>query len=210
MVESGLWLVNGWQTLDGGLIMKKYFHLIGILGLLLALYGLFSAIFFANIFWYSYFVIGGTFFLAYINFRCRKPSILEQQKIYLAKTYILYLLITFLIEAVGRFWLHFWEYPSFTLFDQIIHVFLIGYPFAFFFISESLTLIKKKVSSLTLTIVIATLANAFLHEIPNIFAWEWKYTIPLVTFEIFGINVVVLLGWVILIAVPLSVKKMVK
>lgn len=183
--------------------MKKYRGLIGIIGLLLALYGIISAIFYSNVTWYSYFTIGSTFFLAYLNSKIKNKSIFEKSKIQIAKTYGLYLIITILIEIVGRFLLHLWIYPSFNIAEQIIHVFLIGYPFAFFFIGESLTLIRKKVPSFTLTIIIATLINALLHELPNLFAWEWKYTIPYITVEILQINIVVIVGWAILIAVPI-------
>jgi hypothetical protein len=189
--------------------MKKYRGLIGIIGLLLAIYGLASAIFYSNVTWYSYFTIGGTFFLAYLNSRLKNKSIFEKSKIQIAKIYGIYFLITLLIEFVGRFLLHLWIYPSLNVTEQIINVFLIGYPFAFFFIAESLTLIRKKVHSFTLTIILATLINAFLHEVPNIFAWEWKYTIPYVTFEILQINIVVIVGWIILIAVPIFTDKLI-
>ena len=187
--------------------MKKYLHILGIIGLLLAIYGVASAILYSNVTWYSYFVFGFTFFLAWINQILNNDSLFEKSKIYLLKTYGLYLFFTILIEIVGRFILNFWHYPSFNLTDKVIHVFLIGYPFVFFSIYESFKLIRKKVPSLSVTIILATLINAFLHEVPNIFAWEWVYTIPYVTFEILQINVVVIVGWVILIAIPLITNK---
>lgn len=179
------------------------FIFIGIIGLLFAIYGVFSAILYSNATWYSYFVIGGTFFLAWINQIIKNDSIFEKSKIYLLKTYGLYLLFTIVIEIVGRFIFNFWHYPSFDLADKIIHVFLIGYPFAFFLIHESFKLIRKKVPSLAVTVIFTTLVNAFVHEVPNIFAWEWVYTIPYVTFEMLQINIVVIVGWVVLIAVPI-------
>jgi len=188
--------------------MKKYRGLIGIIGLLLAIYGVISAVFYSNVAWYSYFTIGGTFFLAYLNTKLKNKSIFEKSKIQIAKTYGSYLIITILIEIVGRFLLHLWIYPSFNITEQIIHVFLIGYPFAFFFIGESLILIRKKVHPFTLTIILATLINTFLHELPNLFAWEWRYTIPYVTFEILQINILVIVGWAILIAVPIITDKL--
>lgn len=187
--------------------MKKYFNILGIIGLLLAVYGVASAILYSNVTWYSYFVIGGTFFLAWINQILKNDSLFEKSKIYLLKTYAIYLFFTILIEIVGRFIFNFWNYPSFNLVDEIVHVFLIGYPFAFFFIHESFKLVQKKVHSLSVTIILATLINAFAHELPNIFAWEWIYTIPYVTFEILQINIVVIVGWVILIAIPLITKR---
>jgi len=187
--------------------MKKYFHILGIIGLFLAIYGVASAIIYSNVTWYSYFVIGGTFFLAWMNQILKNDSLFEKSKTYLLKTYGLYLLFTILIEIIGRFILNFLRYPSFNLADEVIHVFLIGYPFAFFFIHESFKLIRKKVPSLAATIILVTLINAFVHEVPNIFAWEWVYTIPYVTFEILQVNIVVIVGWFFLIAIPLITKR---
>ncbi len=187
--------------------MKKYFHILGVSGLLLATYGVVSAILYSNVIWYSYFTIGGTFFLAWINRILKNDPLFEKSKIYLLKTYGLYLFFTILIEIVGRFILNLWYYPFFDLTDEIIHGFLIGYPFAFFFIHESFKLIRKKVHSLTLTIILTTLINAFIHEVPNTFVWAWIYTIPYVTLEVLEINIVVIVGWVVLIAIPLITKR---
>jgi len=186
--------------------------IIGIVGFILFLYGIISAIFFSNIFWYSTFVIGGTLFLGYLNYKCKDDSILkifEKDKIKVLKIYLFYLLATILIEFSGRFILNLWAYPYFTGIDKIIHVFLIGYPFAFFFIYESFTLIKKLVKGTKLSIFLAIIINAFLHEIPNTFVWTWEYNIPYINFEILQINIVVIVGWSILIAVPLLRKKII-
>ncbi len=91
--------------------------------------------------------------------------------------------------------------------DEFVHVFLVGYPFAFFFVRESFIMISKKTGSLAPAIVLTTLVNAFIHEIPNTFVWEWVYNIPYVTLKIFQINIVVIAGWVILVSVPLLTKR---
>lgn len=187
--------------------MKKYYHILGIIGLFFAVYGMASAILCSNVTWYSYFVIGGTFFLAWINQILKNDSLFEKSKINLLKTYGLYLLSAILIEIIGRFILNFWHYLSFNFTDKVIHVFLIGFPFAFFFIHESFKLIRKKVPSLSIIIILTTFINAFVHEVPNTFAREWIYTIPYITFEILQINIVVIIGWVVLITVPLITKR---
>ena len=191
-------------------MMKKYFPILGIIGLLLAIYSIASATLYSNATWYSYFVIGGAFFLAWINQILKNDSLFEKSKIYLLKTYGLYLIFGILIEIVGRFILNLWHYPSFNFADEIIHVFLIAYPFAFFFVYESFKLIRKKTPSLLVTITIATFINAFIHELPNIFVWGWIYTIPYVALEILQINIVVIVGWIIIIAVPLITKRILK
>lgn len=187
--------------------MKTSYGIIGIIGLILAVYGLVSAVFYSNVTWYSYFVIGGTLFLAYINSKLKNESILGKSRIYFLKTYGLYLLFAVLIEIIGAFLLGFWEYPSFGVADKVIHVFLISYPFAFFFIHESFNLLRKIAPSYSLTIILAMLINAFLHELPNVFAREWVYTIPYLTLEILHINIVVIVGWLVLVAIPLLTKR---
>jgi hypothetical protein len=190
--------------------MKRYGFLIGAIGLVLFLYGIISAIFYSNAAWYSYFTVGGTFFLAYLNSRLKNKSLFGRSKVQIAKTYGFYLIAAIVIELIGRFWLHLWAYPSFNAAEQIIHVFLIGYPFIFFFINELLALVQRKVASFSLAVIITTLAGLLLSELPNLFASEWQYTIPYITFEILHINIVVIFGWVILVAVPILAKKMVR
>ena len=189
---------------------KKLVDIIGIIELILVIYGVISAIFFSNVFWYDYFTIGGTFFLGYINYKINNKSIfeiLEKNKTKFFKMYFLYVIAAIVIELIGRFILNFWDYPSLSPLEKVIHSFLIGYPFAFFFINESFILINKKIKLFSLALVSVIIINAFVHEIPNTFAWAWVYTIPYVTFEILHINIVVIVGWIVLVCVPLIVNK---
>jgi|APSaa5957512622_1039677.scaffolds.fasta_scaffold52954_1 hypothetical protein len=190
--------------------MKKYFHILGILGLLLAIYGVILAVFYSIVPWYIYFSVGGTFFLAWINLILKNDSLFGKNKNYILKTYLLYLFFTILIEIIGRGILNIWTYPFFNFTENVIHVFLIGYAFPFFFIHESFKLIKIKVGLLPLAMILTTLINAFVHEIPNTFAHEWVYNIPYFTLEILQINVIVIVGWIILISVPLITKRILK
>lgn len=181
-----------------------------MIGLVVVLYGLFSAISLSSQVWYSYFVIGGTFFIGYLNYKFKNKTLfwdLEKNKLKVLETYFFYIIATISIELVGRFWLHFWYYPNFGIAEQIVHVLLIGYPFAFFFIYESFVLLNKWIKKFSVLFIVSMITNAFLHEIPNIFAWEWIYTIPYIRLEIFQINIVVILGWSVLIAVPLITQK---
>lgn len=189
--------------------MKKYINALGIIGLLSVVYGVLSAILASNVIWFSYFAIGGTLFLAWINNMLKNDSLFEKSKIYVLKTYGIYLLFAILIEIVGELMLNLWNYPSFDLKSKVIHVFLIGYPFVFFFIHESFKIILKKVPSLSLAIILTTLINAFVNEIPNTFAWEWVYTIPYITFEILEINIIVIIGWIVLVTVPIITKRII-
>ena len=187
--------------------MEKRF--IGLFGSFLCLYGIFSAIKFGNVFWYTPFTIGGTLFLGYLNYNQKNENILtnlEKNPKRILKIYLIYILMALIIEYIGRFTLNLWTYEQFTKNQVIIHFFLIGYPLGFSFIYESFTLIKKRVKSFNQALMITSLVNAFLHEIPNTFAWAWTYAIPS-GFEIFKINIWVIIGWLILIEIPIIVNQ---
>ncbi|MCF7812354.1 hypothetical protein K9M59_02010 [Candidatus Gracilibacteria bacterium] len=188
--------------------MKKILpFLAGMLGLLFLLYGISSAILWGNVIWYSFFVIGGTLFLGWMNFYFRNNSIFEKSFSYILKAYVLYLVATLLIEYIGREIFGWWYYPEFSLNEKIIHVFLIGYPFGLFMIHESWKLIRTKISSFALALVGTTLINAFVAEWPNTFAWEWIYTVPYFPWEIFQINIFIIFMWVFLVFIPIVVEK---
>ena len=181
------------------------YNILGVASFIIVIYGIFSAINSKNIFWYSYFLLGGTFFIAYINFNLKNDSLIKRfrkNKLKEIKNYFYYIFIAMLIEIIGRHILNLWSYPNYNTLNIIINVFIIGYPMALFFVYESFILINKYFS-FNISIVICALINAFLHEIPNKFANEWTYNIPRITFEIFGLNILVIIGWFILIIIPL-------
>ena len=188
--------------------MKSY--LLGFLGFLLLVYGLVSSILYSNFTWYSYFVVGTTLFFAFINYLLKNDSLFEKNLKYLLKTYLTYILFTILIEVIGRFILHFWYYPHFNYINQLVHVLLIGYPFAFFSIYEFYKIINKYILNSILAVIVVTILCVFTHELPNIYSWEWIYTIPYIKFNILNINIIVIIGWVFLILVPLLTRRIVK
>jgi hypothetical protein len=170
---------------------------LGLIGVLFFLWGLVSAISLSSTIWYSYFVFGGTLFFAWINKTLKNESLFQKNLKYILKTYIAYLLFTVIIELIGRFIFELWLYPGFNTLQIIFHVFLIGYPFAF---------VSSKISSSAGAFVITVLASSLFHEIPNTFAREWVYLVPYIALEIFRVNILVILGWAILVAVPLITK----
>lgn len=180
-------------------------HYAGVLGLFAAAYGIWSAIFEANVFWYSYFVIGGTLFLAYVNYAMGNENLFEKCRkmpVRFAKLYAVFVCVGIASEAAGRMVLHLWYLHPFSLAEEILHVYAVGYPFALFLAYESFTIIRKHVKSLYASVIVATLSNAFVHEIPNTFAWAWTYTIPFVDIEIAKVNIIVIIGWSILVIIP--------
>ncbi len=183
---------------------------LGIAGFAMAAYGLVAAIVQGSVVWYSYFVIGGSLFLGLINYLLGRESLfsyLRNNKIRVLKTYILYVLGAIVIEFIGRFLLNLWYYPAFSVTEELIHVFLIGYPFAFFFLFESFVLARHFIMSFWPAFTFVAIISAFAHEVPNLYAFEWVYTVPYVTLAIFQINIVILIGWFVLVAVPIFVDK---
>jgi len=185
---------------------------VAIVSFLFFVYGLISA-FLGYIPWYSYFVVGGAIFLACINYTKGENTLIglyKENKKKLVEIYLLYTVAALLIELVGRGILGLWQYNFASSAAEIINVFLVTYQFAFFFIYELHTLLKKRIKSPILLFVALVLVNALMHEFPNTFAHEWVYAIPYVSFEILSINIVVVVGWSILIAVPLFVRKLLR
>jgi hypothetical protein len=52
--------------------------------------------------------------------------------------------------------------------------------------------------------------NAFTHEVPNTFAWEWRYqNIPFTSLEILDVNVIILtIGWSYLTILGISANEL--
>ena len=180
----------------------------GAIGLVLAAYGIASAVWYNGI-WYSYFAIGGALFFGSINSRLGNRGLFRafaKNRLRLLALYAIYLLAGIGIELLGRFALHLWHYPKFGLLDEVLHIYLISYPFAFFMIHEIFTALRAKFDYAK-AFMLAWIGSAFLNEVPNTRAMEWAYTIPFVKLELLGVNIIVIIGWVILIGVPLIVEK---
>lgn len=105
----------------------------GIVGLFVGLYGLYSAIFRSSPTWYSFFTVGSLLFFAPLSYWLRKDSFLNsvlRKPWLLSLLYLAFLGITVLVEFYGRYVGNFWTYPYFDQSELILHVYLIGYPFA--------------------------------------------------------------------------------
>lgn len=128
----------------------------GVVGLFLSLYGLYFAIFLANPIWYSYFTVGSFLCFTPVSYWHRKDSLLHsilRRPWLLGLLYVAFLGITVLVEFYGHYVGNFWTYPHFDQGDLILHVYLLGYPFAFlsviplFEIVEDLTVSGISMSS---------------------------------------------------------------
>jgi hypothetical protein len=112
----------------------------GILGFLIAFYGVCSALFGENIYWYSFLVVGLFLFFDFTDGIVNRDSNIIRLFSGRWKTfifsYIYFLVFTMVIDLLfGRFMSQMWVYPHYGFIEELIHVILIGYPLGFFSVS---------------------------------------------------------------------------
>ena len=122
----------------------------GIAGLVVSLYGLYSAIFRSSPIWYSFFTVGSFLFFAPVSYWLRNDSFLHsvlRRPWLLGLLYLVFLGVTVLVEFYGRHVGNFWTYPSFDPAELILHVYLIGYPFALLSVIPLFEIVEHLISS---------------------------------------------------------------
>ncbi len=111
-------------------------------GLLLTLYGVYTAVVDQSTYWYSYFTVGSFLFFDSLDFQLNGDSnlfrLIKGQPKTVVGTYLFFLVFGgVLIDVVfGRGIGALWTYPNLSGFSEIIHVLLIGYPFALLSVSS--------------------------------------------------------------------------
>jgi len=163
-----------------------------------------------NPYWYYPAVLGVFLLFDYLSYLRKNKttlSILFSKKYKLFFRLYLYLFILgLLIELIGRFLLNLWHYP---LVNPIIKNTLgfIFYPFILMSFKEMYFFLKSFFKRKTITTISAMILGIIIWEIPNVFSKDWIYTIPIIKQEILGINIIVIIGWVILIQGPIIIYK---
>lgn len=131
-------------------------------------------------------------------------------------------ILALLIESLGALILNFWSYalvnyqtdiPS--ILDRLSKYPLEGlgffiWPFILMSFREMYNFLHSFIKKNILTVISAMLLGILIWEVPNVFSKDWIYTIPYISFEIFHINIVAIIGWGILILGPLYVYKLLK
>lgn len=164
-----------------------------------------------NTLWHYPAVLGVWLFFDFLSFKINKKStldlIFENKLKKFGKLFFILFIFGAMIELIGRVWLNLWHYTD-SLDESIIGY--LFYPFILMSFKELYESLKKfsknKVTLTTLSVVLGVI----IWEIPNVFSKDWVYTIPLITFEIFGINIIVILGWIILIQGTLKIYRISK
>ena len=157
--------------------------------------------------WYFPAVIGVWFIFDYIAYNKNKNTTLSFLFNDKKKFFNLYLVMFFLgatIELIGRFLLNLWDYPFINNL-YLEFVLLLFYPFILFSFRELYESIILKLKNKFLAFISAMVAGIIIWEIPNLFSKDWIYTIPYISFNIIGINIIVIIGWVVLIGFPVYI-----
>jgi len=157
--------------------------------------------------WYFPATIGVWLIFDYFSSMKNKNTTLQILKRSKKKFIFLYLLMLMLgctIEVTGRFILKLWVYPfQTTAFLELLGV--LFYPFILFSFREMYESLSIIIKIRWLTLVSSMILGICLWEIPNLFVYSWVYLIPIVKQEIFKINIVVIIGWVLLISLPVYI-----
>lgn len=182
-----------------------------LIGILITLAS-FSLIYFKEGLWYFPAVFGILMIFDYFSSMKNKDTALQLLVNNIAKfrqLYVLMFLLGATIELLGKFMFKLWSYPYQTnLFLDLIG--LLFYPLILMSFREMYESISLLIKNKSLTFIIAAILGVLIWEIPNVFIDSWIYNIPYINLEIFKINIIVIIGWVILIGFPIWIYKILK
>jgi len=126
--------------------IRRYAYPSAAIGLALTGFSLHLAIVRQNPTWYTPFVVGSYLLFGAINCLLRGRSTLVVAVVHTKRflqLYTILMLLGFIIDLLlGRLLGDFWIYPSLSRLDQVIHVWLLGYPLALLSAVESLWLLQ--------------------------------------------------------------------
>ena len=185
--------------------MKKNLLIIGLLVSILSLISAFLGV--HN--WYFPATIGVWIFFDSISSIKNKNTplqILKRSKPQFLNLYLIMMILGLVIELVGRFIFNLWSYPFINNnFKELLII--IFYPFILFSFAETYRSLKIKIKSNVQAFVLSMIIGIIIWEIPNLVSKDWIYKINFFPYEILGINILVIIGWSFLIALPLYVYK---
>lgn len=184
--------------------MKQDSKWVLIVGLIISVISI-SLAFFEIKNWYFSATIGVWLVFDYFSSKKNKTAFqyLLSDRVKFINLYLLMLFLGSTIELFGRFIFGFWHYSSNSVFLNILIT--LNYPFILFSFREMYKTIGLKFKKSWVKIILSMILGIVIWEFPNLFSKDWIYTIPYINLEIFGINIVVILGWIILIVFPLYI-----
>jgi len=167
-------------------------------------------------YWYNYLVFGMLFLFDNLSHARKNKTTLD---LIFKKKYKKFLVLFFwlfvlgmIIELIGHFWLGFWYYKFINPPSEHIIANIIGfltYPLVLMSFREMYNFIHSFIKNLVLSVVLSMILGITIWEIPTLHTKDWVYNFPYISLEIFGLNIVVISGWTILILSPRLVYKLV-
>ncbi|MBT4376160.1 hypothetical protein HOD29_02190 [archaeon] len=156
--------------------------------------------------WYFAGVFGLWFLFDYLTSMKKKDTTIQlfiKDKKTFFNLYLVLLAVGMSIEYIGRFLLGWWHYTS----PKYLEIFVILYPFMLFSLREMYESTKMFLKNRVFAFIAAMVIGIIIWELPNLISLSWIYAMPF-GFEIVGINIIVIIGWALLIGIPLYVYDM--
>lgn len=168
--------------------------------------------YYQSIVWYNFLLLGSWLLfdnLAHWKKQKTTLDLITQKKYRLfLEVYSILLIFGILLEIVGSLWLGLWSYPKLWALEPswlLISISLWGYlsyPFILISFIEMFRFFRT-IGNKYLAIIISMATGILIWEIPNVYSQDWVYQINFFSYELFGVNLVVMVGWIILITIPL-------
>ena|SRR3989344_661945 len=158
-------------------------------------------------YWYYTGVFGVWLLFAYLSSLKGNKTTLNLNKKQFIYLYISLSIFGILIELIGRAVLNWWHYPRTSpIITNIAIVFL--YPIILISFIEMYNFIISSIKKPLVATLLSVVAGIIIWEVPNIYSKDWIYTLPYNSLEILNINVIIILGWFILILGPRYIANM--
>lgn len=172
-------------------------------------------------YWFFSLTIGAFLFFNYLSHLRGNKSTLDLifDKNYKTffKVFLAIFILGFFIEVIGMIFFDLWAYSladyipefltmfNFAIKNPFLFTSFLLYPIVLMSYREMYEYINTFFKNNIISIIISMIVGIIIWEVPNVFSKDWIYTIPYITFEIVGINILVIFGWAILIYFPVYV-----
>ncbi len=171
--------------------------------------------FYKNIVWYNFAVWGWWLFFDCLSHWQGNKTTLDlifKKKYYsFFRLYGLLLLISIVMEVVASLIFGLWSYPKLWRIEPLWLLILVNfwgylsYPIIFMSLMEMYAFLYTLIRRKWIAVISFLIVGIVIWEVPNIFSQDWIYYISFVDYNLGGLNVVVILGWVILLFIPVYV-----
>jgi hypothetical protein len=171
-----------------------------------------------NRWWYYPLVVGGWLFFDHLShLRGNKTTLdllIDKNYSKFILLYVVFAIAALIMESLCMVYFKLWNY---SYFDSLLLIYLMippFYPPTFMFFKEMYcfvrSVLRKNLIHNIIAVIAAMILGIIIVEIPNIYSKDWIYNIPIIEFEIFHMNIVVIIGWVILILGPYYIYRLLK